>query len=914
MNSWHTLDTAAVIHKLDTDLEQGLESEEAGRRLLTQGPNELIEQGGRNLLRIVFEQFTSVMVLLLVAAALVSGLILGDWPDALVILVIVLLNAVVGFWQEYRAEKALAALKKLAVPRVKVRRGGEVGEISARELVCGDLVLLETGNLVPADCRLIECVNLRVQEAALTGEAEAIEKSSDVIEQIDPPLGDRLNMSYMGTVVTYGRGRGVVTATGMQTELGKIATLLQQTTPEKTVLQLKLRQLSMVLVFAAVALIGLVALEGFLLQGQSVKEIFLTAVSMAVAAIPEGLPAVVTIALALGAQRMLRRHALIRKLPAVESLGSVTVICTDKTGTLTQNRMTATVLQMSDHGLELPGTPETADSFSQTLSRDSVAQLILAGGALCNDAELTGGEGSIETVGDPTEGALVSAAARFGWRKPTLEACFPRIDERPFDSMRKRMSTIHQLNDSGGTITDLSETLQRAVRLLGPEQAAAVCFTKGAVDALLPQCTSLWQAEAPIPLTKERREEILRINADLAGDGIRVLGVALKPISNAKQHDPDPESDLSFLGMIGLRDPLRPEVKEAVDICRRAGIRPVMITGDHPVIARYIARELRISADDRVLTGQDLQRMDPRELSDQVESVSVFARVAPEHKLKIVDALQARGHLVAMTGDGVNDAPALKSADIGVAMGITGTDVSKEASSMVLQDDNFATILAAVEEGRIIFDNILRFVRYILSSNWAEILAMLLAPLLGLPIPLYPVQILWMNLVTDGLPALALGVEPGEGDVMDRPPRNPRQPILTRASGIHILWVGTLMAILALGIGISGYRLSADTGAWRTMLFTTLVFCQLTLALVERSRSASLVQIGLFSNPSMAVAVPLTFGLQMAAIYVPFLQVFFRTVPLTLAQLGACLALSLVMILAVETEKLISRNIRRRRL
>ena len=947
--SWHTLDCEATLDRLGVEGGQGLQSSTVAARLREHGANELIDRGRKSALRIFAEQFTSLMILLLIAAAAVSGLLLHEWEDALVILVIVLLNAFLGFWQEFRAEKALAALKSLSAPSVRVLREARVREIPARELVPGDIVLIEAGNLIPADCRVIEAANLKVQEAALTGEAEAVEKGTAALTEAELPLGDRSNMLYMGTVVTYGRAKTVVTATGMATELGNIATLIQATVPEKTVLQKKLASLSVVLVLCALGLIALVAVEGWFLQAQSLKQLFITAVSMAVAAIPEGLPAVVTIALALGAQRMLRRRALIRKLPAVETLGSVTVICSDKTGTLTQNRMTATILDLLDHQVELSTGQEqsvrTEAALSPEVAADPAATLLLSAAALCSDAVLKeqspGGTG-LETLGDPTEGALVTAAARSGLVKSDLEDLLPRTGELPFDSERKRMSTVHSLarlgpvngsdrvpadragqSSNGSTAdTQLSKQLGQSLSpwiesgTPGSTDSAVAVFAKGAVDSLLEVCSSVWNGGALKPLTEIWERRIQGANENLAAQGIRVLGVAVK-VTDADQGQEQWERDLAFVGMIGMLDPLRAEVVDAVDTCRRAGIRPVMITGDHPLIARNIAGQLGFENTDRVLAGRELAAMEVGDLVGQVEEVSIYARVAPEHKLKIVDALQERGHIVAMTGDGVNDAPALKSADIGVAMGITGTDVSKEAAAMVLQDDNFATIVAAVEEGRIIFDNILRFARYILASNWAEILVMLLAPLFGLPIPLFPVQILWMNLVTDGLPALALGVEPGERDVMSRPPREPARPILTRNTGVHILWVGLLMAALALWVGGSQYglfssprlKVFSDSDTWRTMLFTTLVFSQLTLGLAERSRHSSLFRIGLLSNKYMLYAVLLTFCLQIGVIYLPFLQGFFSTVALSATQIGICLGLSLIMLLAVEVEKIIIRMI-----
>jgi Ca2+-transporting ATPase len=940
---WHTLDAQTALRRLEVDPKRGLSSERALRRLEAEGPNELQEGAAVTPLRILARQFTSLMVLLLIASAAVSGLVLREWEDAAVIAVIVVLNALLGFWQEFRAERALAALKSLAAPEVRVLRDAVERSIPSRELVRGDVVLVEAGSLIPADCRILGSANLKVREAALTGEAAVVEKNAEALEDRELPLGDRRNMLYMGTMVSYGRGTAVVTATGMASELGNVAALIRRAQPEKTVLQGKLAALSLVLVAAALGLIGVVALEGWLLQGQGLKELFLTAVSMAVAAIPEGLPAVVTIALALGAQRMLRRRALIRRLPAVETLGSITVICSDKTGTLTQNRMTVTVLDLLDRRVEPSGA----------VVGDSAAWLLLAGGALCSDAVLKADNGGqqageqeagqaegFETLGDPTEGALVASAARAGLDKGALEALLPRVGELPFDSERKRMTTCHSLRGlaepaGAGASPAATGPAEPASPAPAPQPlsgqlmpqtlrswlksraAASLCFTKGAPDSLLEVSTSVWLPGGSEPLTDGWRRRIRQADEQLASRGIRVLGLAIKTEETETVELQQWERELLFVGLIGMLDPLRPEVKQAVETCRQAGIRPLMITGDHPLIARTIAGELGFENADRFLTGKELARMDAAELAGEVEQISVYARVAPEHKLKIVDALQERGHIVSMTGDGVNDAPALKAADIGVAMGITGTDVSKEAADMVLQDDNFATIVSAVEEGRIIFDNILHFVRYILASNSAEILVMLLAPLFGLPIPLFPVQILWMNLVTDGLPALALGVEPGGAEVMRRPPRRPGRPILTWDTGLHILWVGLLMAGLALAAGGGQYGVAAqrpalrwvfpDPASWRTVLFTTLVLSQLTLALGERSRTRSLAAIGILSNLYMLPAVGLAFCLQIAVVYLPFLQRFFNTRPLTLAQLGFCLASSLIMLAAVEIEKLVLR-------
>src|SRR5215207_2555796 len=804
-DAWHTSEAAQVLRALGTDAGSGLSNEEAARRLEKRGPNELEDRGGRNPWAILGEQFTSTMIVILIIAALASAF-LGDYEDSIVIAVIVALNAAFGFVQEYRAERAMATLKRMSAPRVRVRRGGHVREISARELVLGDVVLLEAGNLVSGDGRLLEAANLRVQEAALTGESEPVEKNPAALEEEDTPLGERADMVHSSTVVAMGRGLFVVTDTGMSTELGKIATMIQTTDRERTLLQRRLSQVGKVLALAALAIVGVVFALG-LLRGEDLEVMFLTAVSLAVAAVPEGLPAVVTIALALGAQRMLRRRALIRKLSAVETLGSVTVICSDKTGTLTQNRMTVTVLDVAGHTVELDevrladSKPGPDGGTPLAIGDDPTLVLLLAGSALCNDALLEDHEeDDFRAVGDPTEGALVVAAAREGMKKPEIEVTLPRVGEVPFDSGRKRMTTVHEVvSDSG------SETLEGFKSVVNVEEGSAsyIAFTKGAVDSLLEISSEVWSGHGQVePLNEGWRERISTANERLAGDGIRVLGVGLRRLRSFDGVGEEQERNLTFLGMVGMIDPPRSEAKDAVEICKRAGIRPVMITGDHQLTARHIATELGIAEDKRILTERDLANLPGEDLVDLVEDVPVYARVSPEHKLDIVEALQEKGHIVAMTGDGVNDAPALKRADIGVAMGITGTDVSKEAADMVLTDDNFATIVAAVEQGRVIYDNIRKFIKYLLTSNSAEILVMLVGPFLGLGLPLLPLQILWIHLVTDGPPALALSVEPAERGIMRRPPRPPGESVFARGLGRHVVWVGVLMALVSLATGL----------------------------------------------------------------------------------------------------------------
>jgi Ca2+-transporting ATPase len=793
-----------------------------------------------------------------------------------------------------------------------VLRSGQVRELSARELAPGDIIMLEAGNVVPADSRLLETVNLRIQESMLTGESEAVEKDPTPLEQSNLPLGDRRNMAYMGTTVTYGRGKAVVTASGMDTELGHIASMLQTVATELTPLQRRLDQVGRVLAGVALAIAGLVFLMGWL-RGEDLQLMFLTTVSIAVAIIPEGLPAVLTITLALGAQRMLKRQALIRKLPAVETLGSITVICSDKTGTLTENRMTVTILDVAGHRLDLnEALDEAAPLFNgvndsnepagqETLMNSPASlRLLLAGGALCNDAVLKIDEsGRFHAVGDPTEGALVVAAARFGLWKEELDQQWPRLSELPFDSDRKRMTTIHQAADAG----EVWETLPPDLR-----SSSFLAFTKGAVDGLLEIANEVLVDGQLQALDRTWRQRIEAANSQLAQNGMRVLGVTFRPIQEPVQ--PQTEAELErqviFLGMVGIIDPPRPEVKQAVQTCKTAGIRPIMITGDHPLTAQHIAAELGIAENGTVLTGQELAKIPVEQLQDVVETVSVYARVSPEHKLKVVQALQERGHIVAMTGDGVNDAPALKKADIGVAMGITGTDVSKEAADMVLRDDNFATIVAAVEEGRVIYDNVRKFVKFSIAGNIGKVSVMLFAPLLNMALPLLPLQLLWLNLLTDGLLGLGLGVEPAEKNTMRRPPRLPDEPIFSRGTSWHMAWLGFLIGLISLGAGF--WYWSTGQPNWQTMIFTTLAFAQMGQALAVRSGQESLFKVGLFSNRLLLGMVGLTLGLQLMVIYLPWLQTFFGTTALSPLDLVISLGLSSLVFVSIELEKWFTRR------
>jgi len=882
---WHQLDVQDAAERLRVDVSRGLTREDSARRRAEAGPNVLESAEATGPWRMLWQQFTSTMVVVLIAAAVIS-LILGSAHDALAIVVILVLNAALGFTQEHRASRAMAALKQLAVPTVNVRRDGRVERVPAPDVVAGDVMVLEAGDVVAADGRIVEAVNLRTQEASLTGESEPVDKTTAPIGDENVALGDRRNLVFMGTVVVYGRGEAVVTETGMRTELGRIAGMLQEVRHQATPLQRRLNQLGRNLALVALAIVTVIFGLG-IWRGESLRVMFFTAVSMAVAAVPEGLPAVVTIALALGAQRMMKRRALIRKLSAVETLGSVTVICADKTGTLTENRMSVAIVQADGHRVE--GRDEIARESETT----SGVRLLLTASALCNDASREGDE----LRGDPTEVALVAAAEHAGLAKTALEARFPRIAEIPFDSTRRRMTTVHDVAAAGD---ELAAPFRDARR---------VAFSKGAVEALADVCSHVWIDQRAQPLDGQYREQIDESDRTIAQDGMRVLGIAFKPIASDRDRLDAVERDLVFVGVVGLIDPPRPEVKDAVETCRRAGVRPVMITGDHPLTARHIARELGIMRDEPIVTGVEIEKMPRESFADAVDTARVFARVSPEHKLKIVEALQGRRQVVAMTGDGVNDAPALKKADIGVAMGAAGTEVAKQAADMVLVDDNFATIVAAVEEGRVIYDNIRKFVKYLLTTNSAELWLMLLAPLAGMPLPLLPLQILWINLVTDGPAALTLALEPPERHVMSRPPVDTRLGVLGEGLGVHVLWVGLLMGGVTLGTAY-GYWQSGHA-EWQTMVFTVLALSQMAHAVAIRSHTDSLFRIGVFSNPALAAAVTLTIAMQVAIIYVPFLQDTLTTRALAAHDLAIAFAVSAITFCAVELEKWVLRSRRR---
>ena len=899
----HAQDVDTVLKSNNVSASTGLTQLEADKRLAEYGPNLLVEKGAKSPWRILWEQFTATMVLILVGAGALSVL-LGKANESISIFAIVILFGLLGFFQEYRAERAMAALKRMSVPIVRARRDGAVRELAARDLVPGDIVLLEAGNVVPADLRLIDVANLRIQESALTGESEAVEKSTAALPAEISNLGDRRNQAFMGTVATYGRGAGIVIATGMRAELGRIASLIQNATDEATPLQTRLDRLGKGLAIAGAVIAALVLLIG-VWRGETVQEMLLTAVSVAVAIIPEGLPAVVTFTLALGARRMLQRNALIRKLPAVETLGSVTVICSDKTGTLTENRMTVVVLDVAGHRVDIDETmrqdaPAYGPGDKSFAVEAEPLQLLLAGGALCNDAliEWDAATARTQTIGDPTEGALLVAAGRAGLARESLAQALPRVGELPFDSDRKRMTTVHAVVESAG-LPDLARA-----RVVDGAPAGHIAFTKGSVDGLLAISTRVWMNGAAAPMTADYIARIERANADLAANGMRVLGVAFRPLATLGAPTPAMESELIFVGFFGIVDPPRAEAREAVRVARQAGVRPVMITGDHPLTARYIAMDLGILARDATvgpMTGKELAALDEAGLAEAVERVSVYARVAPEQKLRIVEALQKRGHIVAMTGDGVNDAPALKQANIGVAMGITGTDVTKEAADMVLRDDNFATIVAAVEEGRAIYDNVRRFVKFSIGGNIGKVGVMLIAPLLGMPVALLPLQLLWLNLLTDGLLGLGMGFEPVERDAMRRPPISPKAGIFSGGLGLGAVWVGVLLTVLTLGIGF--YYWANGRPEWQTMMFSVLAFAQVGQALAARSHRQSFFRIGLGGNKPLLVMILIVFIGQILALNLPFLEDFFKVQPLDVGDYALALLTGVIVFAAIEVEK-----------
>ncbi len=950
--NWHAMTPEEIIRQLATPAETGLTTTEAGKRLIAYGPNQLTEAPGVTFWHMLLDQFNNFVVIMLIVAALVSA-VLGDWIEAGAILLIVIVNATLGVIQEQRAEQALAALKKLAAPDAKVVRDGQRQSIPSTQLVPGDIVLLEAGNYVPADIRLLEAANLRIEEAALTGESVPVQKDANVRLEAEIPIGDRKNTTFMGTLVSYGRGRGVVVSTGMRTQIGLIAEMLQAVENEPTPLQKRLDQLGKALGWATLGICAIVfvlalvrftdlslitasnsGLLGYLKSAKDeIVRMFMLAVGLAIAAVPEGLPAVVTISLALGMREMVLRHALIRKLSSVETLGSTTVICSDKTGTLTQNEMTLTRLWVDGRHLYVTGKGHTLngefreDDIAVDLKDFPGVRTALWVGALNNDAELeisgsSADEQTYRMTGDPTEGALVVAAAKAGALPRPLNHAYPRVQEVPFDSERKRMITIHQIRDS--TPEDFSPFYHH-------ERSGYVVAIKGAPDVVLDLCTEYQGTDdTQSRLDESRRMRILQANDQMTQDALRVLGVAYK-VSQEKLDIDDIqqlEEGMIFVGLLGMIDPPRPEVAPALAKAGKAGIRTIMITGDFPNTARAIAEAIGLlKPNHQVLSATELDALTDEQLKQQVEYTDVFARVSPEHKLRIVEALRQDDEVVAMTGDGVNDSPSIKRANIGVAMGITGTDVAKESADMVLTDDNYASIVSAVEQGRIIYDNIRKFVFFLLSSNVAEIMVIFLATLAGLPSPLTVIQLLWLNLLTDGAPALALAMEKGDPAIMQRPPRAPSEPIINKRMQWGIVIQTIAQTGVVLGAFLIGLMWHLEAGAlvpagenpfiyllkhnWRgvdvqtaeTMAFVTLSLCELFRAYTVRSERISLFKQGVFSNKYMQYAVGLSILLLILVVSVPFLQPIFNTHFPSLREWGVIISLSLAPAVVEEITK-----------
>ncbi len=885
---WHTMAVEEVSRVLRSDPETGLSQKEAARRLEEFGPNALEEHKGPSIVKMFLRQFNDTMVLVLLGAASLS-FFLGEMVDAVTITAIVMLNALLGLLQEYRAERSIETLKELSAPMARVVRDGHVQEIAATQVVPGDVVLLEGGNRVPADARVLVSTGLEVSEAAITGESLPVRKGSTALSDPGTTLGDRTNMVYMGTTVTRGRGRAMVVATGMDTEMGNIAHLIEEAGREETPLQKRLAVLGRYLVVVCLAVSAVVSITGYL-HGETFYRMFLAGISLAVAAIPEGLPAIVTICLALGVQRMVRRGAIIRSLPAVETLGCATVICSDKTGTLTRNEMTVVTVvtpegqyEVTGHGYD-PRGRFLEEGKPVAPAGEPVLVKLLETGYLCNNAWLERrGPGVWEIQGDPTEGALKVLGTKGGIarRAEALE----RVAEVPFEPERRMMSVI--CRGHGGLWL----------------------YAKGAPATILARCSHYLGEKGPRPLTGVVRDRFLRQADALAGEALRVLALAYREVRAVPAPDalPNLEEGLTFLGLVGIIDPPRPEVGEAVRICRRAGIRAVMITGDHKYTAAGIAARIGLPVGERrVLTGDEVDRMSDYELERRSAEVTVYARVSPRHKLRIVRALRSAGEIVAMTGDGLNDAPAVKEADIGVAMGRTGTDVTREAADMVLVDDNFATIVAAVEQGRGIYDNIRKFIRYLLACNVGEVLVMFLASILGLPLPLLPIQILWVNLVTDGLPAVALGVDPTDPDIMQRPPRAPQEGVFARGLAGQILLRGALIGLSTLAVFIWGNLLTGSVSEARTMAFACLVMSQLLHAFDCRSETRTVWDMGLFTNPYLCGAVMISLGMLLAVIYLPFLQPAFKTYPLSALDWGIVMLVAGIVQIALGLRRMVS--------
>ncbi|MEM3570704.1 MAG: calcium-transporting P-type ATPase, PMR1-type [Candidatus Bathyarchaeia archaeon] len=883
---WHTMEPNEVVKELKSSIQEGLSDEEALTRLKQFGPNELEKEKKVSPIKVFIRQFKEILIIILLIAILIS-IILGETLDAIAILAIVMACAFLGFFQEYRAEKALEALKKMAAPKAVVIRNGKEKEILAKDIVPGDIILLNVGQKIPADARIIEGLNLKIDESMLTGESAPVEKAIDPIP-LDTPISEMNNMVFASTIVVHGKGKAIVTSTGMNTEFGRIAKLIQTLKVVKTPLEIKMQQIGKWLGITAICVVAIISALG-LLRGYGVIEMLIWGVSLAVAAVPEALPAVVTGALAIGTRKMAKRKAIVRKLPAVETLGCTTVICADKTGTLTKAEMTARKIFFNNEMIHVTGIGyEPKGNFLKNnkpmeidIDKDECLSLILKAALLCNDASLEKDEKGWHIVGDPTEGALVVLAMKAGLSQENIRKDYPRINEIPFTSERKMMTTIHST-------------------LKGDK----IAFSKGAVEVLLKKCTKMLINGEIVSLNENEKENILKVNEQMAKDALRVLGIAYKclPKELNEFNEEEVEKGLIFLGLVGMIDPPREEAIQAILLCKKAGIKVKMITGDHKLTAMAIAKELGLLKENElVITGAELDKLSDEDFEKIVENIAIYARVLPEHKLRIVKALKKKGHVVAMTGDGINDAPALKNSDIGIAMGITGTDVTKEASDMILADDNFATIVAAIEEGRAIYDNIKKYLMFLLSCNIGEILIMAIATLLGLPLPLLAIHILWVNLVTDGLPAIALGVDPADIDIMERMPRSPKESIFHGIKGI-IIAIAILLALVTLPIYFSFLSKESLIKA-RTMVFAIIVMFELFISFGCRSEKHPLIKIGPFKNRFLVISVIISALMILFVIYVPIIGTLFKTTQLTLNDWAIVFLASSSGLIAIEAWK-----------
>lgn len=899
---WYQKSQQQLVDELQTDASKGLTSAAASEKLAKFGPNQLEEGKKRSFAAKLLDQFKDPMVLILIVAAILSA-ITGDVIESLIIIAIVVINALLGLYQEGKAEASVEALQKMSSPNAKVIRNGEQVSIKSSEVVPGDVVILETGDIVPADLRLIESSNLQIDESSLTGESVAVDKDASVVYEGVMEIGDRENTAYSSTIVTYGRGKGIVVETGHGTEIGKIATTIASFENEETPLQRKLAQLSKVLGILVIVVCGIVFVAGFL-RGMEILDIFMTAISLAVAAIPEGMTAVVTIVLSLGMNRMAGRHAIVKRLLSVETLGTTTVICSDKTGTLTQNEMTITKAYVNGKDINVTGTgyDPTGDLMldGKAIKEDDVAGLhnLVCAAALANDAIIKLEEGQYKTLGDPTEGAMISFAGKVGYEKSDLEKDYPRVEEIPFDSTRKMMTTFHT-NFTEGKFT---------------------AFTKGAPDIVIDRCTTILLDGQVVPFTDELKKQVLAKNSELAQQALRVMSYAFRihdklPADKEKTSE-FVEKEMTFIGLTGMIDPARPEVQAAIAECKTAGINVIMITGDYLETAFAIGKELGITDDpNRAIMGRELNTMNEAQLREVVKTHNIFARVSPENKVQIVTALKENGEIAGMTGDGVNDAPAIKKADIGIAMGITGTDVAKNTADVILTDDNFATIVHAVEEGRIIYSNIKKFVSFLLSCNIGEVLIVFIAIMIGWPVPLSPIQLLWLNLVTDSFPALALGMEEGEEDIMQQKPRDPDEPIIDKSMQFNIAVQSIAIAACVLAAFYVGGRVfyadqtqlihdvPYNVAAAQTFAFVTLITAELLRSFSVRSFKYTLAHIGFFTNKNLNKAVLASFSLMLIVMFVPAFRDLFNVIPMTLRDWGLCMVLAFLPLIAGEVAK-----------